>query len=93
VGNSVYWLTWTELSFHKNDIRKQKRTAGSERVRRNLRYTKAKKSARLVARSFHRWEDGKAGGRLIKNLYCKVNFFMCKSGIHKCNWDIERYWE
>jgi len=37
---------------HKNDILKQKRIAGSERVRRNLKYTKGERSTRLVAGSF-----------------------------------------
>jgi hypothetical protein len=49
------------LFFHKNDILKQKKT-GSERGRRHLKYcTNGKRSARLVARNFHAWEEGKAG--------------------------------
>jgi hypothetical protein len=52
------------LSFHKNDILKQKKKkiAGSERGRRHLKYcTNGKGSARLVARNFDAWEEGKAG--------------------------------
>jgi hypothetical protein len=55
--------------FHKNDVPKQKRIAGSGRVRRNLKYMKGKRSTRLVARSFEWWEEGKAGDRLIRYLY------------------------
>jgi hypothetical protein len=38
--------------FHKNDTLEQNRIAGSERVRRNSKYTNRKRSAGLVAKSF-----------------------------------------
>jgi hypothetical protein len=37
----------------------QKMTAGSERVRRNLKYIKEKRSARFVARCFEGWGKGR----------------------------------
>jgi len=39
------------------------------KVRRNLKYTKGKRSARFVVRSFEEWEEEKAGGILIRNFY------------------------
>jgi hypothetical protein len=48
--------------FNRKDIRKQKRVAESERVRSNFKYTKGRRSARLVARSCLGWDEGKAGG-------------------------------
>jgi hypothetical protein len=57
--------------FYKNDILKQKRIGASEPVRRNLKQcTKGQLSARIAARRRRRRsEEGKAGGRLIRNLY------------------------
>jgi hypothetical protein len=42
-------------------------------VRRNFKHTKGKRLGRS-ARSFQGWEDGKAGGRLIRNLYQRAKF-------------------
>jgi hypothetical protein len=38
--------------FHNNDVMEQNRIAGCEIMGRNLEYTKGKRSASLVARSF-----------------------------------------
>jgi len=43
-------------------------------VGKNLKYIKGRRSARLVARKFEGWEEGKARGRLIRNLYQKSKF-------------------
>jgi hypothetical protein len=42
--DSVYFFD--RPFFHKNDILKQKMIVGSESVRRNLKYTKGRRSAR-----------------------------------------------
>jgi hypothetical protein len=75
--------------FHNNAILKQKNIARSERVRKNLKYTKGKRSARLVARSFKGWEEGKAGGRLIRNLYQRAKFVHARAIHINANWALK----
>jgi hypothetical protein len=61
---------------HKNDILKQKRIAGSERVRRNLKYTKGERSARSVARSFERWGEREGRRYFYSNKVKYDQFFI-----------------